>query len=286
MTNIDKGCMRIFKNISLVVVVVLIIVGTGFVFWMRDRYVVPILTYHHVGIPSSKWRLNCVSQKSFKYQMNFLKRHGFQVISTDDLVEGIKAGHEFTRNTVVIQFDDGYEDNYKTAFPILKNHGFPAMIFLISDKINTPDFLTWDEVKEMEKYNISAGAHTRHHVYLPKVDKIKAWDEIAGSKKVIEDHLGHSIYYFAYPSGGFTEELKSLVNTAGYKAAMTTNRGKDRYNIDLYELNRIHMNNTDDQFSGLILWTKLSGYYNLFRKLKDSGELTGKGSYDQNALLK
>src|ERR1700679_2279971 len=154
--------MRIFKNFSLFLVTILIIVSFGYTFWLRDRYVVPILTRDHVGVPSGKWRLNTVSSRSFDYQMSFMKRHGFEVISFDDLVEGIKKGHEFNRNTVVIQFDDGYEDNYKYAFPILKKYGFPAMVFLVSDKIGTPDFLTWDELKEMEKYNFLAGSHTRH----------------------------------------------------------------------------------------------------------------------------
>ena len=265
--------MRTFKNISLVLITVLIIGSIGFTFWLRDRYVVPILMYHHVGTPSGKWRLNSVSEKSFERQMAFMKRHGFQIISFDDLVEGIKKGHQFTRNTVVLQFDDGYEDNYKYAFPILKKYGFPATVFLVSDRIGTPDFLTWDQVKEMEKYNFVAGAHTRHHAYLPRLSLIQAQDEIAGSKKVIEDHLGHSIHYFCYPSGGFTEDVKRLVKEAGYKAAVTTNRGKDKFNVDLYELKRVHMNNADGRYSGLILWFKLSGYYNLFRHSKPEGGL-------------
>jgi len=278
--------MRIVRNFLFVLITVLSIGSIGFIFWVRDRYVVPILTYHHVGIPSGKWRLNTVSEKSFDYQMAFIKRHGFEVISFDDLVEGIKQGHEFTRNTVVLQFDDGYEDNYKYAFPILKKYGFPAMVFLISDKIGTPDFLTWDEMREMEKNNFLAGAHTRHHVYLPKASEAQAQDEIAGSKKVIEDHLGHVINYFCYPSGGFTEDIKDLVKEAGYKAAVTTNRGKDKYNVDLYELKRIHMNNTDDQYSGLILWFKLSGYYNLFRHFRHSGGSHHKAIYEQDVLLR
>jgi peptidoglycan/xylan/chitin deacetylase (PgdA/CDA1 family) len=264
--------MRTIRNISLALLTVLIIGSIGFTFWLRDRYVVPILMYHHVGIPSGKWRLNTVSEKSFEHQMAFIKRHGFQVVSFDHLVTGMKEGQQFARNTVVLQFDDGYEDNYKYAFPILKKYGFPAMVFLVSDWVDTPDCLTWDQVKEMEKYNFLAEAHTRHHVYLPKASLAQAQDEIAGSKKIIEDHLGHSIDYFAYPTGGFTEETKRLVQEAGYKAAVTTHRGRDKFNVDLYELKRIHMNNTDDQYSGLIMWFKLSGYYNLFRHFKqDSG---------------
>jgi peptidoglycan/xylan/chitin deacetylase (PgdA/CDA1 family) len=123
----------------------------------------------------------------------------------------------------------------------------------------------------MERDDIMAGAHTRHHVYLPRVDIVRARDEIEGSKKVIEGHLGHRIDYFAYPSGGFTEEDVRILQDAGYKAAVTTNRGKDKFNNNLYELKRIHMSNTDDQYSGLVLWFKLSGYYNLFREPKRGG---------------
>ena len=271
--------MRILKYICFALIAVLLIGSFGYTFWLRDRYVVPVLTYHHVGIPSTKWRLLTVSSQSFEYQMNFLKRHGFHVISFEDLVEGIKVGRQFVRNTVVIQFDDGYEDNYKYAYPILKKYGFPAMVFLVSSKIGTPGFLTWDEVKEMEKDNFLAGAHTRHHPYLPSLTMVQAQDEITGSKKEIEDHLGHSINYFAYPTGGFSSDVKRWVKEAGYKAAVTTNRGKDRFNVDPYELKRIHMSSTDDQYSGLILWFKFSGYYNLFRHFKKPG-----GPQHQRAL--
>ena len=168
--------------------------------------------------------------------MAFMQRHGFEVISFDDLVEGIKKGHEFARNTVVLQFDDGYEDNYQYAFPILKKYGFPAMVFLISDRIGTPGFLTWEEIKEMQKYSFLAGAHTRKHVYLPDVTLLEAQDEIAGSKKIIEDHIGH-IDYFSYPSGGFSEDVKRIVKEAGYKAAVTTNRGKSKLNLICMNLN-------------------------------------------------
>ncbi|MBF0489954.1 MAG: polysaccharide deacetylase family protein [Candidatus Omnitrophica bacterium] len=253
-------------------VVIVCVVLVGFTFWIRDRYVVPILTYHHVGEYSDKvLALNTVSTKSFEFQMDFLRRHGYLVISFDDLVEGIKKGYAFSRNTVVIHFDDGYEDNYSNAFPILKKYQLPAMVFVVSDKVGTSGFLTWDQMKEMEQNNFLIGSHTRHHVYLPKVSLEKARDEIEGSKKILERNLGHSIDYFVYPTGGFSLEDKEIVKKAGYKAAGTTNRGKDKFNHDLYELKRIRMNEGDDQFSGIIMWAKLSGYYNLFRQSKSGG---------------
>ncbi len=263
---------RFFSRFFFILGAVIIIAAIGFTFWLRDRYVVPIMTYHHVNNYKDKFlALNTVSPRSFGYQMAFLKRHGYKVISFDSLVEGIKKGYKFSHNTVVIHFDDGYKDNYTNAFPILKKYHFPAMVFLVSDKVGSPGFLNWDQMKEMERNDFLAGAHTRHHAYLPHLTLEQAKDEIAGSKRIIEQNLGHPINYMVYPAGGFTEEIKDIARESGFMAAATTNRGKDRFNQDLFELKRIRMNDGDDRFMGLILWFKLSGYYNLFRRCRAGG---------------
>ncbi|MBI4308770.1 MAG: polysaccharide deacetylase family protein, partial [Candidatus Omnitrophica bacterium] len=131
-----------------------------FTFWLRDRYVVPILTYHNVSDATGRSALNNVTPRRFAWQMKFLKEHGYHVVSFDDWVEGTKKGLAFSHNTVVIHFDDGYEDNYTQAFPVLKSYGYPAMVFLISDQMGAPGFLTWGQVREMDAHGFKAGAHT------------------------------------------------------------------------------------------------------------------------------
>jgi len=84
---------------------------------------------------------------------------------------------------------------------------------------------------------------------------------------MIEQSAGIPVLYFSYPIGVFTQQIKDLVKEAGYKAAVTTNRGKDYSNTrDLYELHRVSVRNGDLSWS---FWGKLSGYYNFFRKAKD-----------------
>jgi peptidoglycan/xylan/chitin deacetylase (PgdA/CDA1 family) len=209
-----------------------------------------------------------ITPENFEMQMHYLKDKHYNVISLDKLVEGIGKGTNFSHNTVVITMDDGYKDNFIYAYPVLKRYGFPAMIFLIANKIGTDgNLMNWDEVKEMYKDNISFGGHTKNHVPLSTIkEKDTLWDEISGCKKVIEEHIGKHIDYFSYPYGSFTEEGKKVVKEAGYKGACATNLGHDKLNrADLYELNRISVRNRDNSFS---LWAKLSGYYNLFRKRK------------------
>ena len=268
------------KRLLVTIGSILIIAGIGFYCWVQTQYVVPILMYHSVssadmkplfviGHPSKfKLRLNNVSPESFDRQMGFLKNKGYQVISLDEFVDGNRMGKKFSHKTVVITFDDGYRDNYTEAFPILKKYYFPATIFLISDYVREGSgFLNWEQVKEMRKVGISFGSHTRHHAYLPSMSKAALKDEIIESKHIIEKNLGEPVDYIAYPCGGFSEEVKTVVALAGYKAALTTNRGYDRYDIDPYELNRIRIDNWDN---ALTLRAKLSGFYNLFRPLKKS----------------
>jgi len=247
--------------------------------WVYPNYSVPILTYHSFDHHHSELS---VSPENFAKQMKFLKDRGYHVIPLDEAIVGMAQGRKFPHNTVVITIDDGYENNYTVAYPILKKYGFPATIFLVTDFIGTKrffydqnqSFLNWDEIRQMSKDNISFGAHTKNHVYLPFVkDKNILWDEIAGSKDAIEKHLRQPVDYFCYPYGGFTEEIKALVKKAGYKGAATTHRGFDLQNRkEFYEINRISVRNTNPYFSlsnlykPMRFWIKLSGYYNLFRK--------------------
>jgi peptidoglycan/xylan/chitin deacetylase (PgdA/CDA1 family) len=213
-------------------------------------------------------RLNNVSPQSFEKQMGYLKNNGYTVIPLNELIEGFRAGRKFAHKTVVITLDDGYADNYTNAFPVLKKYHFPATIFLISDYVRPGSvFLNWEQVKEMSRNGISFGSHTRRHAYLPNLSKAQLIDEIAGSKRDIEKNLGISVDYLAYPCGGFSDQVKTMAAQAGYKAALATNRGQNRFNLDPYELHRVHINNLDND---VVLNGKLSGYYNLFRELKSS----------------
>ena len=245
----------------------IILLGAFYFFWLSPRYTSPILVYHDFGYEKSG---SFVSPENFNRQMEYIKKKGFEVITLDELVKSIKDKRRLKRNKVVITFDDGYRDNFEYAYPVLKKFGFPATIFLITDLIGTEkEYLSWDEVRVMSKDRISFGEHTRTHLYLGDVkdDKVLI-EEIAGSKKAIEQKIGVTADYFCYPFGGFNKRAKEVVIDAGYKGACTTNRGFARFNSDVYELKRNKVTNSDTTNS-FSFWAKLSGYYNLFRSRKN-----------------
>lgn len=223
------------------------------------------MMYHNVD-DTDELKLNTVSPQRFEWHMAYLKKHGFHVLGLEELVQLTGSGGPLPKKSVVITFDDGYEDNYVHAFKILKKYGYPAIIFVPSDLVNEEGYLNWAQMREMIKNDIMIGSHTRRHAYLPDLSAEEQWDEIAASQKILETNLGVPIDYISYPIGGFSEPIKQLVKDAGYKGAAATNRGYDRLNKDVFELNRIRFSDKDYRID--YLWMKLSGYYNLFRKAK------------------
>lgn len=258
--------MRWLKKSLIVGLVFGVTAAAGFGIWARGNRVVPIMMYHHVA-PAETSRADTVSLRRFEWHMDYLKTHRFHVIRLDTLVEAIRQGKKLPSKSVVITFDDGYEDNYTQAFSVLKKHGFPATLFVSSDLINTPGYLTTAQIQQMRAHGVDIASHARTHVYLPDLPREKQREEIRESRRLLEKELGITVKYLAYPSGGFSEEIKQFVQEAGYQGACTTNRGRDRFNRDVYELNRVRFSNKDDRLD--YLWMKLTGFYNLFRSSKN-----------------
>lgn len=258
--------MRTFQKIFLGFWVV-IIVFFIFICVIADKYTVPVMMYHNVG-KVDVFREDTVSPENFERQLKFLRTRGYHILTLAELVDGIKAGKKFKHNTVAVTFDDGMKNNFTAAYPILSQYKIPTTFFICPGKIGKPDYLSWDDVLAMKKGGMSIASHSVHHAYLPKLSIKEQIYEIQESKKILEAKLGESVDFFAYPIGGFNEQIKETLRKSGYAAGFTTNRGNDRLDRDVYEINRIRFGDRDT--NDWILTAKLSGYYNLFRKLKKS----------------
>lgn len=234
---------------------------------IKPLYEPPILMYHRIGDPTTESGAGLfVTPETFERQMEFLKAHSYQVWSLSRLIQAIKNSENIPMNVVVITFDDGYLDNFKNAFPILKKMDFPATIFMITDNIGKPDWLSEEDLKILEASGIEIGSHTAHHEFLPQGAPENLSHEIVDSKKTLEEILGHPVTLFSYPAGGVTDAIRDLVREAGYEGAVTTNYGKGR--LDPYMLRRIKV--SDAHGSLFNFWVKTTGFYRLGKKKIDT----------------
>lgn len=206
-----------------------------------------------------------VRPEDFDKQMAYLKNNNYHIITPDDLYDNLEHGKELPSNPVVITFDDGYEDNYKNAYPILKKYGFPATIFVVSSFVSQyPNYLTWDQCRELKANGISIQSHTVSHRSLTELTNEQIKNEITESKKKIDAELGQDTTYFAYPTGTYNLYVAQMLKDAGYRAAFTIKYGTAGSLSNIFALERIPVFHTENTYNS---FCKRLNYIPLFEKL-------------------
>ena len=230
----------------------------------RSASVVPVLMYHSFQI-EEKRLTPYVSPEIFEHQMKFLADNHYNVVGPDKVIAYMTGKEKMPSKTVLITADDGYDNFYKTAYPVLKKYKLPATFFIVTDNIGADGYLGWNELCEMSDSGlITIGSHTRSHPWIPSADEKKLWDELAGSKEILEKGIGRSVDFLCYPNGGFNDLAEDIAKKAGYKGAFTTNPSKKSGIKDIYAIRRIKMSSTS--VSPVILWGKISKYYAWFKE--------------------
>ncbi|MBP3690808.1 MAG: polysaccharide deacetylase family protein [Schwartzia sp.] len=220
------------------VIAILIILGFAALSFFSPPSGIPILNYHQINDVDEN--MLTVSTTEFETQLAWLEGNGYQTITVSELLDFLEGKGSLPERPVLITFDDGYIDNYQCAFPILKKHNMKACIFLISEYVSLyPNYLTWEQLAEMQASGIEFGSHTVDHNVLTELSPNSVNHELADSKNLLEKRLGRRIDVLAYPCGYTNEYIKSRVNASGYRAAFTVNLGNVHPGDDLYALNRV-----------------------------------------------
>ena len=136
--------------------------------------------------------------------------------------------YERQSNVFALSFDDGFQDNYQYAFPLLKKYNAKATIYLAT-QIEGIEKLNTAQIQEMSASGlIEFGAHTQHHVNLLKLSDEEAFAEMQASKKDVEVLVGKCLS-FAYPFGRFNEKHQQMAKKIGFKNAVSTRKKVEAY---------------------------------------------------------
>jgi peptidoglycan/xylan/chitin deacetylase (PgdA/CDA1 family) len=238
--------------VVLILILILILFSLRFSWWRKNiSYSFPrVLMYHMVRehLPKNKSKFNRLRVKpsEFEKQLMWLKNNNFKSYTLSELCN-LK---EIPAKSVVLTFDDGYEDNYINAFRLLQKYNFKATIYIVlnrfdknwgvdkdlnvsSSELNNEKMLSDKQIKIMiESGLIEIASHTFDHVNLPNISTDEKKKQIEESKKELEKLFNIKCDSFAYPFGFFNRESVQIVEESIYKNATTT--VNDVYDVNKY----------------------------------------------------
>ncbi len=201
---------------------------------------VSILMYHQVGdfAPMKSHRSTYCHYKSFSRQMHLLKALRFRVVDMDAILDHAKGKRHLPKRTVCLTFDDGYENFYQYAFPVLKRLGLCSTVFLLAGYIgkdstwfredgrDTPPLMTQERINTlMESGLVTFGSHGVYHKRLGDLPEDAAHFEVFHSKKALEAMFKREFKHFCYPYGSYNRAVMKMVQEAGYYSAVSCARG-------------------------------------------------------------
>lgn len=210
---------------------------------------VPIIVYHSVR-PNYPGQTAAIKRYTtepdvFEKELIYLKNKNYHTISFNEVLEYFDSGKPLPSKSVILTFDDGWENQYVYAFPLLKKYGFTGTFFIFTNAVGHKHFMTWDQIKELDAAGMTIGGHTKTHPYLTKItDPQKLTNEISGGKKIIEEHLGKTIQTFAYPFGFYNNTVVQAVKDAGYRIGRTSSAGINHTQKDLLTLKCLYDQNS------------------------------------------
>jgi len=234
----------------------------------------PILTYHRIGDPGIGPEGITISPREFEMQMDILAEKGIVSLTLGAFLKALLGNRGRRGRHVLITFDDGYEETYSLAWPILRERGLMATVLMTTGGIGRSNI--WDEsgkrlkllsmkqILELRSAGWDFGSHGHHHSHLASLRESEARTEIGRSKRLLEEILGDPVVSFCYPYGECSTNVKQLVRSEGFVCAFASDTGPKDFRKDPFEIRRIGI------FPGLSrvgFLRKVSGFYHRYRKM-------------------
>ena len=198
---------------------------------------VPVLAYHQVS-DSFDWSITRQKVSQFERGMSFLHNQGYRVVG---LKEAASLGQGGEERSVALTFDDACQGVYENAFPILKEFGFTACVFVVTGYVgrnsewdygwgrNKRRHLNWEQIKEMADAGFEIGSHTVNHPDLTRIPEKFVEYELRASKETLEDKLGRRVDFLSYPFGRFNRYVQQEAERVGYRGAYTLRSNSSRH---------------------------------------------------------
>ncbi|WP_091537868.1 polysaccharide deacetylase family protein [Modestobacter sp. DSM 44400] len=184
---------------------------------------VPVLCFHQLrefrADDSAYARTLITPPDVFRNQLLAIRDGGWTPVSAPDLIDHLRFGTPLPERALLLSFDDGSATHATVALPVLAELGFPAVFFPMTVVLDKPDWLSRDQLRELERAGMTIGAHTWDHQRLDRISGDQWPQQLDQPAADLAEILGHPVDLMAYPYGVWSPETLAHVAAAGYRAA-------------------------------------------------------------------
>jgi peptidoglycan/xylan/chitin deacetylase (PgdA/CDA1 family) len=203
---------------------------------------VPILAYHVINQapPGAAYPELWVPPARFAAEIRLLAHAGYRGVTLDRVLAAWRSGDPLPRHPIVVTFDDGYESQVRAGFPVLRRHGWPAVLNIELKNIGSQG-VPLVQIRGLAAAGWEIDSHTIHHLDLTTLDATGLHTEIADSRTRLIGLLQRPVDAFCYPAGRTDAAAEAAVRAAGYRAATTEQPGLARPDADHMALPRLRV---------------------------------------------
>jgi peptidoglycan/xylan/chitin deacetylase (PgdA/CDA1 family) len=213
---------------------------------------VPVLMYHYISpvprdeIGNKLSRSLRLSPHLFAQQLDLLVEQGYHTVTTPELWAALSGTARLPAKPIVLTFDDGYDDAYTNAFPLLRERGFVGTFFVTVNLVGTPGYMTWDQVRTLAKSGMDVQSHAMDHISMAKLTGGALFGQLAESRRILSERTGTDVRFLAYPCGEFNDATRGVAASVGYSAAFAKDGGALQSKDWAYALRRSRITGTLD----------------------------------------
>lgn len=217
-----------------------------------------IFIYHRFD--ESSYPSTNIAGDVFSRQLNYLHEEQIPVVPLSQVAAFLATGAALPEHAVALSVDDAYRSFADVAMPLIRHYGYPVTLFVNSDAVGTPGYLTWDELRQLSKEGVEIGNHSAAHPYM--VERLSGestaqWRErmrtdVLKAQTAFEEQLGCRPHLFAYPYGEYSNSVVELIRELGFVAAFGQQSGVVYHARQRYRAPRFPMGGPFATLSGFV----------------------------------
>ena len=228
--------------------------------------ILSVLMYHSVS--NNGWEFS-TTPDDFEKQIKYLLENNYSFMTPEDIPDFLNKSKLLKKNSVLITFDDGYNDFYENALPILKKFNVPAALFVHTNRLsnnlgNDYELMDWQTLSGLGEYNIGVYSHSHTHPILREMDADKLREDLNQAEDLLNRYI-KTDKFIAYPGGKYSGDVMNLLFGLGYKAAFTISRGLVNPGDNHLEIKRNGVQKNTSFLEFKVRTTRANSWYEFLR---------------------